>query len=76
MKLQRYVIKTYYETKTGVDVELLFVHAVSKDDIINKLSTNMSMSNEFTLFDFDWNVNDIKKYGYDIFTVAEAWKEV
>lgn len=76
MKLQRYVIKAYYETKSGVDMELLFVHAVSKDDIVSKLSTNMSMSNEFSLYDFDWNAKDIKKYGYDICTVAEAWNEV
>lgn len=76
MKLQRYVIKAYYDTKNGVDVELLFVHAVSKDDIVSKISTNLSMSNEFTLFNFDWQAKDIKKFGYDICTVAEIWNEV
>lgn len=76
MKLQKYIIKAYYDTNHGVDVEVLPVLETSKEEIIRKIQTNMSMSSDFSLYEFDWAVKDIVKYGYDILTVAEFFGEV
>lgn len=76
MKLQKYVIKAYFETSHGVDVEILPVLEVSKEEIVRKIQTNMAMSSDFALYNFDWLVKDIVKYGYDILTVAEFFGEV
>lgn len=75
MNLQRYIVKAYYQTKHGVDVEVLPVLEISKDVIIKKISTNMAMSTEFSLYDFDWTTKDINNLGYDILTVSEFFGE-
>ncbi len=75
MNLQRYIIKAYYQSKHGVDVEVLPVLEVSKDMIISKIKSNMSMSNEFSLYEFDWTTKDINAFGYDIFTIPEFFGE-
>lgn len=75
MNLQRYIIKAYYQSKHGVDVEVLPVLEISKEVIISKIKTNMAMSNEFSLYEFDWTTKDINNLGYDIFTVPEFFGE-
>lgn len=74
MKLQKYIIKSFFESSNGVDMDIIPIHEKSKEDIISKMQYNLSIyPKSFELYNYDWNVSDIKKYGYEILTVSEFW---
>ena len=76
MKLQKYVIKALFDTKSGVDVEILPIFEISKEEVIRKLNENMKLYKNFSLYGFDWSTDEIVKYGLpEILTVSEFWRE-
>lgn len=76
MKLQKYVLKVIFETKHGLDFEIIPIFETSKEEVIRKLNENMKVYKTFTLYDFDWSTEEIIKYGFpDIMNVSEFWKE-
>ena len=76
MKLQKYLLKAFFKTSTGVDFELLPIFEVSKEEVLRKLNENISLYENFTLYNFDWNSTEIAELGMtDIMTVSEFWKE-
>lgn len=76
MKLQKYVLRAFFNTKDGVDVETLPIFEISKEEVLRKLKENMEVYENFTLYDFDWNTTEIETLGLpEILTVSEFWKE-
>lgn len=74
-KHQRYVVRVFFENKGEVDMQLLPIHELSKEEVIRKIDTNKAMSDKFSLYNFDWDTKDINKHGYDILTESEFWGE-
>lgn len=76
MKMQKYVLKAFFNTANGVDFEILPIFELSKEEVIRKLNENLSVYSKFTLYDFDWSAEEIAEFGLpEIMTVSEFWKE-
>ena len=76
MKIQKYVLKALFKTSQGYDFEIIPIFEVSKEEVIKKLNENMSLHKQFTLYNFDWDTDDIVETGLpEIMTVSEFWGE-
>lgn len=76
MKLQKYLLKAFFNTKHGADFDLVPIFEVSKEEVLRKLNENLSLYEKFTLYNFDWDSKEIAEFGMpEIMTVSEFWKE-
>lgn len=76
MKLQKYVLKAFFNTSSGVDFEILPIFEVSKEEVYKKLNENMSLYKNFSLYNFDWTTSELIEFGMpEVMTTSEFWKE-
>lgn len=77
-KHQRYMVTALFDTKEGTDIQYLPIYALTKEEasIEFEAAKEKAVDGEFTVFNFDWAVSEVEKYGTpEINTISEFFKE-
>lgn len=70
----KYLLKVFFTNKNSVDYDIIPVIEISKEDIKRKLEENVKVYQNFDLYNYTFNKDDLKNHGYIIYSIEEFFK--